>query len=154
MNLTDIYKIPSKRKKRWRLGRGESSGSGKTSGKGHKGQKARSGISFSPTFAGGQMPLIRRLPKRGFKNLFKKQFAIVNVKQLNIFKDSDIIDSEKLKAEGIIKKNLDGVKILGDGELSKKLTVKAHKFTKNAIEKIKKAGGTVETIGVANKINL
>src|SRR3972149_2716359 len=147
MNLTDIRKAAPKRKKKWIVGRGESSGSGKTSGRGHKGQKARTGVSFRPYFEGGQMPLIRRIPKRGFNNnQFKKQYALVNLTDLNTFNDGEVVDVAKLKSTGIIDKELDGVKVLADGELNKKITIKAHKFSKNALEKIKKAGSNAEVI--------
>jgi large subunit ribosomal protein L15 len=147
MNITDVHKIGIKRKKRWRVGRGESSGSGKTSGRGHKGQKARSGVSFRPYFEGGQMPLVRRLPKRGFSNArFKKLYNIANVGSFDIFQDGDVVDINKLKESGLVKKELDGLKILGDGELHKRLIVKAHKFSNSAKEKIEKAGGTIEII--------
>jgi len=147
MNLTDIYKVKLKRKKKWRRGRGLSSGSGKTSGRGNKGQGKRSGVSFSRGFTGGQMPLIRCIPKRGFNNAqFKKVFAIINVKQLDVFSDGEVVDAEKLKSKGLIKKVLDGVKILGSGAITKKLVLKVSGVTKNAAEKIKKAGGTVEII--------
>ena len=127
-----------------RLGRGIGSGLGKTSGKGHKGQWARSGGGVRPGFEGGQMPLIRRLPKRGFKNgLFKKEYTVVNIGLLNdLFNDGDVITIEDLKAKGIISKIEEyGLKVLGDGEVTKKLTVKAAKFTASAKEKIENAGG-------------
>lgn len=147
MNLTDIYKVPTKRKKKWRVGRGESSGSGKMSGRGHKGQKARTGVSFRPYFQGGQMPIIRRIPKRGFNNPFKKTYVLVNVSQLeDHFQSNDVIDIEKLKSVGLVKKEMNGIKILGNGALTKKLIVKAHKFSKSAVEKISKAGGTAELV--------
>lgn len=135
-------------KSKKRLGRGIGSGLGKTSGKGHKGQNARSGGGVRPGFEGGQMPLFRRLPKRGFKNHFAKQYAEINIRDLNCFEDGDEITPEILANAGFFKpvKAKDGVKILGDGELTKKLTVKANKFTKSAEEKITKAGGKVEVI--------
>jgi large subunit ribosomal protein L15 len=131
-----------------RLGRGIGSGLGKTSGKGHKGQWARSGGGVRPGFEGGQMPLHRRIPKRGFNNYdFKKVYAIVNVDALNAFENDAIVNAELLKNVGIIGKiEKDGLKILGNGNLNKKLVVKANKFTKTAIEKIQSAGGTVEVI--------
>lgn len=127
-----------------RLGRGIGSGLGKTSGKGHKGQWARSGGGVRPGFEGGQMPLVRRLPKRGFKNaLFKKVYTVVNVDVLNeLFNDGDVVTVDELKAKGYISKIEEyGLKVLGDGEITKKLTVKAAKFTASAKEKIEKAGG-------------
>lgn len=133
-------------KKTKRLGRGTASGQGKTGGKGQKGQNSRSGGGTRPGFEGGQMPLYRRLPKRGFTNIFAKEFAIVNIEELNMFEDNTEVTPQLLLQEGIIKKELDGVKILGDGELSKKLVVKASKFSKSATEKIQAAGGKVEVI--------
>lgn len=133
-------------KKRKRVGRGIGSGFGKTSGKGHKGQNARSGGGVRPGFEGGQMPLFRRLPKRGFNNPFKKQYAIVNVETLNRFEDNDSINLEVLIERGIAKRRdaKDGLKILGKGELKKKLNVKAHKFSSEAKAKIEALGGTCE----------
>ncbi|NLD83959.1 MAG: 50S ribosomal protein L15 [Clostridiales bacterium] len=127
-----------------RLGRGVGSQLGKTSGKGHKGAKARSGGGKRPGFEGGQMPLTRRLPKRGFTNIFGKEYAIVNVSALNVFEDDTVVTNEVLVEAGLIKKTLDGVKVLGGGELEKKLTVSVDKVTESAKEKIEKAGGKVE----------
>lgn len=129
-----------------RRGRGTATGQGKTGGRGQKGQKSRSGGGVRPGFEGGQMPLYRRLPKRGFTNIFAKTYAIVNLDDLNIFEDNVEVTPELLIQAGIIKKLEDGVKILGDGELNKKLTVKAHKFSKSAAEKIVANGGKVEVI--------
>ena len=129
-----------------RLGRGSGSGLGKTSGKGHKGQKARSGGGVRPGFEGGQMPLSRRVPKRGFTNIFATVYTTINVSDLNIFEDGTEITAAMLKEMGVINKVNDGLKVLGDGELTKKLTVKAAKFTKSAEEKILAAGGTIEVI--------
>ena len=129
-----------------RIGRGHGSGNGKTAGKGHKGQNARSGGGVRIGFEGGQMPLARRIPKRGFNNIFATKYAIVNVSDLNKFKDGTVVDTELLVASGLIKKVYDGVKILGNGELSAKLTVKAAKFSQSAIEKIEKAGGKAEVM--------
>lgn len=131
-----------------RLGRGIGSGLGKTSGKGHKGQNARSGGGVRPGFEGGQMPLFRRIPKRGFTNIFAKEYAIVNIEELNRFAENTVVTPELLFNEGIVKKGkaIDGVKILGDGEISIKLTVQAQKFSKTAAEKIEAAGGKVEVI--------
>lgn len=135
-------------KARKRLGRGIGSGTGKTSGKGHKGQNARSGGGVRPGFEGGQMPLFRRLPKRGFTNVFKKEYALVNVSVLENFENGAEVTPEILINSGLIKKAKakDGVRILGDGELTKKLTVKAHHFSKAAVEKIEAAGGKAEVI--------
>ncbi len=131
-----------------RVGRGIGSGLGKTSGKGHKGQNARSGGGVRPGFEGGQMPLFRRLPKRGFTNNFSKKYATLNIEVLNKFENGTVVDAELLINEGIIRKSEMeyGVKILGDGELTKKVTVKAQKFTKSAVEKIEAAGGKAEVI--------
>ena len=129
-----------------RIGRGHGSGNGKTAGKGHKGQNARSGGGVRIGFEGGQMPLARRIPKRGFNNIFAVQYATVNVSDLNKFTAGTVVDTELLVASGLIKKVYDGVKILGDGELNTALTVKAAKFTKSAAEKIEKAGGKAEVI--------
>ena len=135
-------------KARKRLGRGIGSGLGKTSGKGHKGQNARSGGGVRPGFEGGQMPLFRRMPKRGFTNTFATIYATVNIDDLNRFEENTVVTPELLFEEGVVKKGKakDGVKILGDGELSVKLTVQAHKFSKTAAEKIEAAGGKVEVI--------
>jgi large subunit ribosomal protein L15 len=129
-----------------RLGRGVGSGLGKTSGKGHKGAKARSGGGKRPGFEGGQMPLYRRVPKKGFTNIFRTEYAEVNLGQLEVFTEGTVVNAELLKAAGIIKKTLDGVKILGNGELTKKLTVEAAKFTESAKEKIEAVGGKAEVI--------
>ncbi len=130
-----------------RKGRGAGSGNGKTAGKGHKGQNARSGGGVRPGFEGGQMPLQRRIPKRGFNNIFATRYATVNVADLNSkFEDGAVVDTEALKAAGLVRKELDGVKVLGNGELSKKLTVKAAAFSASAKEKIEKAGGAAEVL--------
>ena len=135
---------PSKNSKR--VGRGNGSGNGKTAGKGHKGQKARSGGGVRIGFEGGQMPLMRRIPKRGFNNIFAKKFAIINVSDLNKFTDGTVVDAELLKAAGLIKKEYDGVKVLGNGDVTSKVTVKAAKFSQSAVEKIEKAGGKTEVM--------
>jgi large subunit ribosomal protein L15 len=129
-----------------RKGRGTGSGLGKTAGRGQKGQKARSGGGVRPGFEGGQMPLSRRLPKRGFTNIFAKVYTEVNIKDLEVFEPGTVVTPELLKEKGIIRKMNDGVKILGNGELSKSLTVKAHKFSKAAQEKIEAVGGKAEVI--------
>ena len=129
-----------------RLGRGIGSGLGKTSGKGHKGAKARSGGGKGPGFEGGQIPLMRRIPKRGFTNKFRTEYAAINVERLEIFEDGQVVTPVELIEAGITKNILDGVKIMGNGEITKKLTVKANKFTETAKEKIEAAGGKVEVI--------
>lgn len=127
-----------------RIGRGHGSGNGKTAGKGHKGAKARSGKNKRAGFEGGQMPLQRRIPKRGFNNIFATRYAIVNVSDLNAFDDEAVVDTNALKSKGLVKKEYDGVKILGNGELTKKLTVKAAAFSAGAKSKIEAAGGKAE----------
>ena len=146
MNLHSLKPADGSRKKEIRVGRGIGSGVGKTCGRGHKGQKARSGGGVRPGFEGGQMPIYRRLPKRGFKNIWAKKFATVNVQSLNRFDDGAVVDGAALIEAGIIKNVLDGVKILGNGDLSKKLVVKANAFTNSAKHKIESAGGSAEVI--------
>ena len=147
MKLNNLRVPEGSKKAPIRVGRGISSGKGKTSGKGHKGQKARSGYSRKAGFEGGQLPLYRRLPKRGFSNAnFKKEYAVLNLSDLNLFDEGTVVTPELLKETGIIKKQLSGIKILGNGSLEKKLTVKAHKFSMTAKEKIEAAGGKVEVI--------
>lgn len=149
MRLNELRSPKGSTHARKRLGRGPGSGHGKTSGRGHKGQRARSGGKPRPWFEGGQMPLQRRLPVRGFTNVFKKQYAIVNLDKLNRFADDTVVTPKLLKSVGIIKKMKDGVKILGDGELEvERLTIKAHRFSKSALDKIKNAGGKAEEIGL------
>ena len=133
------------RKKRKRVGRGPGSGLGKTAGRGQNGQKSRSGGSIARGFEGGQMPLQRRMPKRGFTNIFKKEWVIINVDKLEVFSDGDVVDIESLGKHGLICKVGDGVKILGNGELSKKLTVRIQKASQGAISKIEKNGGSYES---------
>ena len=147
MKLHELQPAAGSVKEIKRIGRGHGSGSGKTAGKGHKGQKARSGGSIRPGFEGGQMPLQRRMPKRGFNNIFATEYATVNVSDLEArFDNGAVVDADALKACGLLKETLDGVKILGNGELTKSLTVKAAKFTAGAQEKIEKAGGKAEVI--------
>ena len=147
MKLENLSVVEGSRKLRNRVGRGTSSGNGKTSGKGHKGQKARSGYSRKAGFEGGQLPLYRRLPKRGFSNSdFKIKYATINVSDLENFEDGTVVTPELLKECGILKNQLDGVKVLGDGEITKKLTVKAHKFSKTAISKLENSGSKIEVL--------
>ncbi len=146
MDLSNLKPAPGSTKNRKRLGRGPGSGTGKTAGKGHKGQNARSGGGIKPGFEGGQMPLQRRLPKRGFTSLNKKVYALVNLRDLDAFDAGSVIDIEVLGKAGLIGSVKDGVKILADGELSKALTVQAHKFSKSAAEKIEAAGGKAEVL--------
>lgn len=129
-----------------RVGRGQGSGNGKTSGRGQKGQNSRSGGGVAIGFEGGQTPLYKRIPKRGFTNINRKEYAVVNVESLNVFEDGATVNFEVLKAAGIIKKELDGVKILGDGKLEKKLNVQAAKFSKTALKAIEEAGGKAEVL--------
>ena len=144
--LHELKPVEGARHSRKRLGRGTGSGTGKTAGKGNKGQNARSGGGVRPGFEGGQMPLFQRLPKRGFNNFNRKEYAVVDLKDLNKFEDGTVVTPELLLENNVIKKVLSGVKVLSQGELEKKLTVKAHKFSKSAQEAIEKAGGTVEVI--------
>lgn len=146
MKLNELRSPAGATRKVKRVGRGIGSGHGKTSTRGHKGQKARAGGGVRPGFEGGQMPLQRRLPKRGFTNHFKKKYAIVNVRDLEIFENGTTVDPGLLIEAGLIKKVMDGVKILGDGELTKTLTVNAHKVTKQAEEKITAKGGQIGVI--------
>ncbi len=146
MKLHELTPAEGSVKDKKRKGRGAGSGNGKTAGKGHKGQKARSGGGVRPGFEGGQMPLQRRVPKRGFNNIFGVKYAIVNIDSLNCFENDAVVDAQALKAAGIIGKTLDGVKVLGNGTLTKKLTVKAAAFSASAKESIEKAGGKAEVI--------
>ena len=146
MKIHELTPAPDSNKDVKRVGRGHGSGNGKTAGKGHKGQNARSGGGVRIGFEGGQMPLARRIPKRGFNNIFATKYAIVNVADLNKFKEGTVVDTELLMAAGLVKKVNDGVKILGNGDLNVNLTVKAAKFSQSAIEKIEKAGGKAEVI--------
>ncbi|MBE6065067.1 50S ribosomal protein L15 [Clostridium cochlearium] len=146
MKLHELKPAERSRKSPKRVGRGTGSGLGKTSARGQNGQNARSGGGVRPGFEGGQMPLYRRLPKRGFTNIFAKKYTAINVDRLNIFEDDTVVTPELLIEKGVISKLYDGVKILGNGELDKKLIVKATKFSKAAAEKIEAAGGKVEVI--------
>ncbi|MBW2477026.1 MAG: 50S ribosomal protein L15 [Deltaproteobacteria bacterium] len=146
MDLSNLQPAYGSRQHKKRIGRGPGSGTGKTAGKGHKGQNARSGGGVKPGFEGGQMPLQRRLPKRGFTPLNRKIFSLVNLRDLELFDSGSIVDLEAMGKAGLIGQLKDGVKILGDGDLTKSLTVKAHKFSKAAQAKIEAAGGKTEVI--------
>ena len=147
MKLHELEKNIGAKQSKKRVGRGPGSGLGKTSGKGQKGQKARSGASINPVFEGGQLPLYRRLPKRGFTNaLFKTEYAVINVSDLNKFDNGTVVTPALLKEKGIIKKQLKGIKVLGNGKLEKKLTIQAHKFSTSALEEIKESGSKAEVI--------
>ena len=147
MKLHELAPAPGSTKENFRKGRGAGSGNGKTAGKGHKGQNARSGGGVRPGFEGGQIPLSRRLPKRGFNNIFAKEYAIVNVETINsAFEDGAVVNAETLVAAGVLKKTLDGVKVLGRGEITKKVTVQATIFSASAKEKIEAVGGTCEVV--------
>lgn len=146
MKLNELSPAPGSVKKSFRVGRGAGSGNGKTAGAGHKGQKARSGRSVRPGFEGGQMPLARRVPKRGFVNIFAKEYVGINVDVLEKFEDGAVIDAQAIREAGIVKNSRDGIKILGRGELTKKLTVRAAAFSESAKQKIEAAGGKAEVI--------
>ncbi len=147
MKLHELEKNPGAKQERRRVGRGPGSGLGKTSGKGQKGQNARSGGGVNPVFEGGQLPLYRRLPKRGFSNaIFKKEYAVINVCDLNRFENGTVITPALLKEAGIVKKQLSGIKVLGKGTLEKKVTIQAHQFSASALEKIKESGSKAEVI--------
>ncbi len=146
MKLHELSPAPGSVRESKRIGRGHGSGQGKTAGKGHKGQKARAGRGVRPGFEGGQMPLHRRVPKRGFVNIFETKYAIVNIAALDKFDDGAVVDAQALRQAGLIKKMLDGVKILGNGEVKKSLTVKAAAFSETAKAKIEAAGGKAEVI--------
>ena len=146
MDLSNLSPPKGSAKTRKRVGRGPGSGHGKTSCRGHKGQKSRSGGSIRPGFEGGQMPLARRLPKRGFTNIFKKQYALIQVRDLMTFEKGSVIDPGVLLESGLVSKLLDGVKLLGNGDIDRPLTVKVHKCSRAAQAKIVAAGGTVEVI--------
>lgn len=146
MKLHELSPSPGSRKERKRVGRGPSSGTGKTSGRGHKGQNSRSGGGVRPGFEGGQNPLYRRLPKRGFVNPTRKEYAVVNTEALNSFAAGTEVTPEFLMTNGVVKNAKSGIKILGNGDVTVKLTVKANKFSQSAVEKIEAAGGTTEVI--------
>jgi large subunit ribosomal protein L15 len=149
MNLSQLHPPPGQKHKPKRVGRGPGSGLGKTAGRGEKGQKSRSGYSRKRGFEGGQMPLVRRVPKRGFQNPFRKEYAIVNLERLAQL-DGDEFSPETLQKRGVVKNLHAGLKILGNGEISRAVTVTAHRFTKSAREKIEAAGGKVEVIGASS----
>ena len=146
MKLHELQVVEGARHSRKRVGRGTGSGHGKTACKGHKGQNARSGGGVRPGFEGGQTPLFKRLPKRGFTNVNHKEYAVVNVEDLNVFENGAVVTIENLQEKGLVKKVYDGVKVLGNGKLDKNLTVKANKFSSSAIEKIEAIGGKAEVI--------
>jgi large subunit ribosomal protein L15 len=146
MKLHELKPVPGSRKSRKRVGRGIAAGQGKTAGRGTKGQKARAGGGVRPGFEGGQNPLYRRLPKRGFTNPNRKEYAVINVEDLNRFDEGTVVTPELLKEQGVVKNLKDGLKVLGDGDLKVKLTVKAHKFSRTAEEKIAAAGGATEVL--------
>lgn len=146
MQLHELKPVEGARHARKRVGRGTGSGMGKTSGRGTKGQNSRSGGGVRPGFEGGQTPLFKRLPKRGFTNIGRKEYDIVNIEELNCFKEGAVVDSEKLVKQGLIKKSHNLIKVLGNGKLNVKLTVKAHKFSKSAEQRIIEAGGKTEVI--------
>lgn len=147
MKLHELEKNIGATHAKKRVGRGSGSGLGKTSGRGQKGQKARSGGSINPVFEGGQLPLYRRIPKRGFSNAkFKTVYAVINVEDLNVFEDGTVVTPALLKDTGLVKKQLDGIKVLGNGKLERKLTIQASKFSASALEKIKEAGSKAEVI--------
>lgn len=146
MKLHELKPVSGARHSKKRVGRGTGSGLGKTSGRGHKGQNARSGGGVRPGFEGGQTPLFKRLPKRGFSNVSRKEYAIVNVGDLNQFRKNSTVTIERLRERGLVKKEFNGIKILGNGKLEKSLTVQAHKFSKSAEKAIIDAGGKIEVI--------
>ncbi len=146
MKLYELSPVPGSTKVAKRKGRGHGSGNGTQAGRGHKGQNSRSGGGVRPGFEGGQMPLIRRIPKRGFTNIFAKKYAEINVDALNVFNDGDVVSVTELMEKGIIGKAYDGLSVLGNGEVTKKVTVKAARFSKSAMEKINAAGGKAEVI--------
>ena len=146
MKINDLSPAEGSKKKRKRVGRGPGSGHGKTACRGHKGQNSRSGGGVRPGFEGGQMPLQRRLPKRGFTNIFKKEYNIINIEDLNRFEADTLLDPEAFQKVGLVKKMMDGIKLLGNGEIARPVVVRIHKVSKAAKEKVEAAGGKVEII--------
>lgn len=146
MKLHDLSSNPGSVRDKKRVGRGNGSGHGTTAGRGMNGQRSRSGSKISPYFEGGQMPLSRRVPKRGFRNVFKKRYTIINIQDLAGFDENEVVTPERLITEGMVKKVYDGIKVLSCGNIEKKLTVRAHRFSKEAKNKIESAGGKVEVI--------
>ena len=146
MKLCELRPAEGSSSKSWRRGRGHASGHGKTAGRGHKGQGARSGSGGKTGFEGGQMPLYRRIPKRGFTNIWRTEYTVLNVEDLNRFEEGTVVTPELIKEAGMAKQVKDGIKILGNGNIEKNLTVQAHKFSKTAVEKIEAAGGKAEVI--------
>jgi len=144
LDLSNLSPFPGATKQRKRIGRGQGTGQGKQAGRGHKGFKARSGSSISPGFEGGQMPLHRRLPKRGFNNVFKKEYGIINIKELEIFDDNTVIDTQLLHDKGLVGKKYSMIKLLGTGDISRKLTIKLASVSEAAKSKIEAAGGIIE----------
>lgn len=144
MQLSELFPSPGARHKKKRVGRGPGSGWGKTAGRGHKGQKSRSGVSFKPGFEGGQMPLIRRIPKRGFRNEFKRAWAIVNLRDLARFPAGAVVDEQALRQTGLVKGKADGIKLLGQGEVTVPLTIKVQAASASAKARVEAAGGRVE----------
>jgi large subunit ribosomal protein L15 len=144
MKLSDLRPSEGAKTQKKRVGRGKGSGLGKTAGKGHKGLRARSGGGTKPGYEGGQMPMQRRLPKRGFTNIFRKEWTVINVKDLNRFESGSVVDAEALRSGGLLKGPTAGVKLLASGEITRKLTVKVDRASKAAVEKVKAAGGNVE----------
>ena len=144
MRINELSPLKGSRKRKKRIGRGVGSGHGKTSCRGHKGQKSRSGGSIPPWFEGGQMPLQRRVPKRGFTNIFKKEYALINIRDLSRFAPNSILDTEALKKAGVVHRVKDGIKLLGEGEISYPLTVRVHKVSKTARAKIEAVGGSID----------
>jgi len=144
MKLSELRPAEGAKTQRKRIGRGKGSGWGKTAGKGHKGLKARSGGGTKPGYEGGQMPMQRRLPKRGFTNIFRKEWSVINVKDLNRFPADSVVDADALRGQGLLKRTATGIKLLGDGEVDRKLTVKVDRASKAAVDKVQAAGGTVE----------
>lgn len=146
LSLHNLTSVKGAKRKKKLLGRGPGSGHGKTSTRGHKGQRSRAGRDFYPGFEGGQSPLVRRIPKRGFSHINKYNYQLINIKDLSIFLKNSVVDAQALKKSGLIKNHKGLVKVLGDGELANPITIKANKFSKSAVEKIQKAGGNIRIV--------